>query len=53
MYIYFLFITKNLQHFLHKKQNNLKVSTRCNKHELLYEHLLFFGDFLFTFSHMA
>ncbi len=52
-HIYFLFLLKNLQHFLHQKQKNPKVSTRCNKHEFIDERLLLLVDFLFTLSHMV
>jgi hypothetical protein len=52
-HIYFLFLFKNIQHFLHQKLKSLKFSIRSNKHELIHERLLFFVDFLFTFSHMA
>jgi hypothetical protein len=52
-HIYFLFLFKNYQHFLHKKLKNLKISTKFNEHEFIHERLLFFVDFLFTFSHMT
>ncbi len=50
---FFLFFLKNLQHFLHQKQKNFKVLTRCNKHELIDERLLLLVDVLFTLSHMV
>jgi hypothetical protein len=43
-----ILLFKNLQHFLHQKLKNFKVSTKFNKRKLIHECLLvFFVNFLF------
>ncbi len=52
-HIFIFFLLKNLQHFLHQKLKNFKVSTRSNKYELIYECILLFVAFQSTFFHMV